>query len=211
MELTTTRKETNTLSTYSEKVIDVPKSYSRGKALGLVNEQSEIVGGQLKAIPHEEDRKMLYLLFMKIGATSELPSNNQLKDQMLNDFWVTLYLKNNLVPGNIPYNIIIELFTLDMVQGTIERKGNNQAAICKAFNEWVVRQDVRERLINERDLRFPDRKPIQIAESSSKPVSLSDYSLEELKTKIQKLKTFKGLKSVDLMIEEMESEIQSRK
>ncbi len=200
----------NTLSTYSDKVIDVPKSYSRSKALGLVSEKSDIVGGQLKAIPHEEDRKLLYLLFMKIGATSELPSNNQLKDQMLNDFWVTMYLKNNLVPGDIPYSIIIELFTMDMVQGVIDRKGNNQAAICKAFNEWIVRQDVRERLINERDVRYPYSKPPQIAKSSKEPVSLSEYSVEELRTKIQKLKTFAGLKSVDLMIEEMENEIDQR-
>jgi len=141
-----------------ETQIEIPAPYSRQKAIKLAREN-----GVENPTPNSKATDMLYLMFMKIGATSELPSDEKLKESFLNDFWLDFYFNNHLCPGDIPFHIILKQFTTAMVQGEkslygISRKGNNQAAICQAFNNWVTRDDVRHMLYRKRDEMYPHKK-----------------------------------------------------
>lgn len=205
------RKETSTsISSRAERSLEVPVNLSRAKALQYINTHSEARGGEILGVPEKEASNMLYRLFMKIGATSELPEDSNLARAFLNDFWTDLYLKNNLVPGDIPFGIIISEFTTAMVQGRIERKGNNQAAICGAFNKWISQQDVRNRLYQVRDRAYPEQKPKQVAENATTQPTVADYSDEELLENLENIKKMAGIKTADQMIEELEAEVERR-
>ena len=136
--------------------VEVPESYSRQKAIKKAKDK----GG--RAIPEKEARINLYMMFVKIGATGEVPQENDLRVSFMNDFWRVIYLENNFCPGDIPFPIIMEEFTKAMIHGIAERKGNNQAAICQAFNKWITREDVRTKLYQKRDAMYPHKKPKQI-------------------------------------------------
>lgn len=151
----------------------------------------------------------MYKLFMKIGARSEVPTKADQRESYLNDFWRSMYMKNHQVPADIPFAIIIEEFTTALVQGEAKRKGNNQAAICQAFNAWICREDVRNRLYEIRNRRYPDAKPKEIPARATEE-SIRDYSDEELHEKLEAIKPFEGLKMVNQMIEELEKEIERR-
>lgn len=209
MELIVNQKETGTLTRYKRSNVEVPANYSRQKSLSYAKDHSEIRGGTVQAIPQRYARKQLYLMLMKIGATGELPQENDLRISFLNDFWNTLYLKNNYCPEDIPFNIIISEFTTALVQGAADRKGNNQAAICQAFNEWISREKVRHRLYQLRDQAYPDSKPKQVAQRAT-PETVKDYSDEELGKKLKSLQPFSDLNMVSLMITEIEKEIDRR-
>jgi hypothetical protein len=149
------------------------------------------------------------MLYIKIGATSEIPQKEAEKVAYMNDFWRTIYLKNNLCPGDIPFSIIIDEFVLALAHGVIDRKGNNQVAICNAFNEWVTRQDVRHRLYQKRDELYPEGKPKQIPKTSPAE-TVADYSNEELLQKYNAIKPMAGLRMVDEMIEKLKQEMNER-
>lgn len=209
MELTESRKETSTLTHYKACSVEVPVNYSRQKALNYTADHSDVRGGRVNAIPQKDARQQLYLMLMKIGATGELPQDEMLRVSFLNDFWSTLYLRNDICPGDIPFGIILSEFTTALVQGVADRKGNNQAAICQAFNNWVKREDVRNRLYLLRDRAYPDQKPKQVPEKATQ-ASIRDCTDEDLSNKLKSIKPMAGIKMVDKMICELESEINRR-
>ena len=192
----------STLRSSQGTTVEVPAAYSRQKAI-------KIVRGQGTPVPHSKATDLLYIMFMKIGAINELPSDERLKESYLNDFWVTFYFDNHLCPGDIPFHIIVQQFTKEMTQGLIERKGNNQAAICKAFNKWVTRDDVRHKLYQKRDQMYPHKKPKQLTKNAT-PETIRDYSDEELRKKLTDIKPMAGIAMVDRMIQELEGEIERR-
>lgn len=175
-----------------------------------MQDQSDVRGGDVKPVPQKEARADLYKLFMKIGATNELPEEKNLLVSFLNDFWETLYLRNHQCPGDIPFHIIISEFTVALVQGVAERKGNNQSAICQAFNAWISRTDVRNRLYQLRDRAYPAQKPKQLSKDAT-PETVEDYTDEELEAKLTSIKPMAGIGMVDQMIAELEKEIGRRK
>lgn len=188
---------------------EVPAQFTREKAIRYLANQSDARGTDVAAVPQKHVRADLYKLFMKIGAMSELPTKTSQMESFLNDFWKTIYLKNHLVPADVPFGIIIEEFTTALVQGSVRRKGNNQAAICQAFNAWITRQEVRNRLIEIHNRRNPDSQPRQIPERASKE-TVQDYSDEQLMEKLESIRPFEGLKLVNQMIEELEKEAERR-
>lgn len=190
-------------------VKEVPEGYSRQKALSVVNEYSDVVGKTVEAYPAPGAIAKLQMLHTKIGADGDLPDDYDERTSWLADLWQTMYLKNNLAPGDIPFPIIIREFTTAMVQGRAERKGNNQAALCQAFNQWISQQNVRNRLYQLRDQAYPEKKPKQITEQATEP-TLGDYSLEELRAKRAIIAKMEGIKTADAMIEELDKEINRR-
>lgn len=214
MEQITARKEISILSSSTEtKAVEIPTELSREKALTRLNDYEDVHGGRLQAIPSEMATNYLYKMFMKIGATNELPSIERESEMFLNDFWGDLYLRNNLCPGNIPFPIIITEFTTAMVQKKVRRKGNNQEAICEAFNEWICRQEVRDNLYLLRDKMYPEKKPQQVTDGKEK--KLCDFSEEELNEQLKKtehtIKQFKSLKFPKEWKAKLEAEIERRK
>ena len=198
------------LKRYKASTVEVPADYSRERAIRYAKDHGEVRGGNVFAIPEPDAQVELYKLHMKIGATNELPREKNMRDSFLNDFWVTLYLRNNLCPGDIPFGIIIQEFTTALVLGEAERKGNNQAAICQAFNQWISQDKVRNRLYQLRDEAYPAQKPKQVAENAT-PETVRDYSDEELQQKLKAIKPMAGVGMVDQMIGELEKEIERRR
>ena len=133
MEVITQPRETSTLSSLQE----VPTEYSRERALRLVQQSSEIRNTALQASPSREAVNMLYRMYEKIGAIQELPGETQMKVSYLSDFWRTLYLKNNLCPGDIPFSIVIEAFTDAVVYG-LERKVITRPLSCGALTGGLL-------------------------------------------------------------------------
>lgn len=209
MELIESQKETSTSISSQAKSVSVPAQLSRGKAREYITGQGEVRGGLVRAVPEREATNLLYRLFMKIGATGELPEENALARSFLNDFWIDLYFKNNLVPDDIPFGIVIHEFTTALVQGRVGRKGNNQAAICEAFNDWITREKVRHRLYQLRDEAYPAQKPKQVPQQATAE-TVRDYSDEELRRKLAAIRHMSGIKMVDEMIAELEAEIGRR-
>lgn len=203
------QKGTNTLRRYKASAVEVPADYSRERALRFAKDHAEIKGGAIDPLPEPEARVELYKLHMKIGASGELPADKNLRESFLNDFWVTLYLRNNLCPVDIPFGIIIREFTTAMVQGVIDRKGNNQAALCQAFNKWIIRQETRNMLYQKRDQMYPNRKPKQVAANAT-PETIEDYTDEELKQKITAIEPMEGIKMVDMMLGKLRAEKKRR-
>lgn len=206
----TSRKETNTLKHYRDCSVEIPETYSREKAMRYADDHSDVRGGLVQALPESGARRRLYLLHMKIGATGELPQKEEVQISYLNDFWSTIYLKNSFCPGDIPFHIILDEFTTAIVQGSVTRKGNNQAAICQAFNEWISRDKVRHRLYQLRDAAYPAQKPKQMAQTAT-PETVRDYSDEEIQSKLSAIRPMAGIKMVDQMIEELECEVERRR
>lgn len=209
MEVIESRKETNTLRRYKACSVEVPANYSRQKAMSYARDHREDRNGMVDPVPQSDARQQLYLMLMKIGATSELPQEKNLRVSFLNDFWSTIYLKNNYCPGDIPFHIILTEFTTAIVQGSADRKGNNQAAICQAFNKWISQDKVRHRLYQLRDEAYPAQKPKQVAQNAT-PETVRDYSNEKLQKRLQSLRPMAGVGMVDQMIGEYEREIKRR-
>lgn len=194
----------NTLTSSTTSLVRVHPLYSRSKAIQVARK-----AGVTHPVPHEDATGMIYLMFMKIGGTKELPSNENLKDSYLNDFWLDFYFNNHLCPADIPFHILIKEFTTAMVQGRIERKGNNQGAICEAFNKWVTREDVRNKLYQKRDQMYPELKPKQIPKRATEE-TVQDYSDLEIVKKYYDIKPMAGIAMVDAMIKELQKEISRR-
>jgi hypothetical protein len=148
---------------------------------------------------------------MKIGAVSELPNDDKLAEVYLNDFWNDLFYKNPLVPLDIPFDIIIDSFTFDVVQGKIERKGNNQAAIIQCFNGWIRSDTTRNNLYAIRNAKYPTRNKILKAENKKK--ELKDYTDTELKEEYLKALSIKekiDLDFIDVWINKIKYEMNER-
>lgn len=204
MEIQENRQKATSMQRRSEICnIEVPREYSRIKAIQFAKKNNS------NAIPETEARQVIYMMLVKIGATSELPQDKQLRVSFINDFWRVMYFKNNYCPGDIPFGIIMDSFTTAMVQGIVERKGNNQAAITQAFNKWVTRDDTRAKLYQKRDEMYPKKKPKRLEKNAS-PETISDYSDEELMEKFNNIQPMKGLKLVDIMLDELKKEIKKR-
>lgn len=169
------QKATNTQTTSSTELPQLAPGETKAAAVGRL-------GGLIskEPIPADQDRKSLYLLMMKIGATGELPSRKDLKDAMLNDFWLDLYWKNPMVPNQIPFSVIIREFKTYAVQNSHDRKGNNQGEIIRQFNEWIQRPKVLEDLVHLRNELYPELKPKELAENSEGK-TLQQYTWHELK------------------------------
>lgn len=204
-------------STELQKATNTPTTSSI-KQLAPVETKAQAIArlGGLKTVepvPADQDRKNLYLLFMKIGATGELPSRKELKDAMLNDFWLDLYWKNPIVPSQIPFSIIIREFKTYAVQNTHERKGNNQGEIIRQFNKWIQRPGTLEDLTHLRNELFPELKPKELAErTEEKP--LEKWQDSELKEALEKARYHKNkfpIPYLDKWIGKLETEIEKRK
>lgn len=205
MEIQESRPKATSMQKHSAtSEVEVPEKYSRQKAIQYAKKNGS------NPIPQSGARKMMYMMLMKIGATGELPQRKNLQVSFLNDFWRVMYFENNYCPGDIPFPIIMDSFTTAMVQGTISRKGNNQAAICQAFNKWITREDVRHRLYQKRDEMYPNAKPKQITKNAT-PETIQDYSDEELKQKIKDIEPMAGgVRIVDEMLEKLNEEVERR-
>lgn len=164
MDIVKSRKD-NRLSSFSAGEgtgVEVPENFSRGKALQyLKNREAK------HAKAHKNTINKMYELYLRIGATGELPDTVKHTEYFLSDFWCKMYLENNLVPSDIPFDVVIDVFSGALMRGEAHRKGNNQAAICEAFNDWVTKPDVRNRLYAERDRQYPSNKPKQIEQTGS--------------------------------------------
>lgn len=194
------------------------RTTSLTKQLALVETKAQAIerfGGMktMEPIPADKDRKNLYLLFMKIGATGELPSRKELKDAMLNDFWLDLYWKNPIVPAQIPFAVIIREFKTYAVQNSHERKGNNQGEITRQFNNWIRRPKVLEDLVHLRNELFPELKPKELqASTEEKPIQKwQDSELTEALEKARKQKEQFPIPFMDRWITKLETEIEQRK
>jgi len=205
MEITKRREIGTSSSLVGRNSAVVPFRLSREKAIKRLKEK----GVGFNGIPEKQATDLLYVLFVKIGAVSELPSNAKIAEKFLNDFWSVLYLQNNLCPADIPFDIIINSFSVALVHGTVERKGNNQAAICKAFNEWITRDDVRHRLYEARNRTYPNQKSKELAKDAT-PETIKDYTNEQLLRKINQITPMAGISLVDQMLQELKKEKKAR-
>lgn len=210
MQLIENQKATSTPRRSKAYNVSVPAHYSRQDVMQQANTHSDVRGADVRPMPESDARRQLYLLHMKIGATNELPDDDDIRISYLNDFWRTIYLKNNQCPADIPFTIIFEEFTMAMVQGRAKRRGNNQAAIVQAFNSWLSDTDVRNRLYQLWYEKDPDAQPKQLPENAT-PETVTDYSDEELQKKLSSIKPFAGICMVDRMIEELEDEVERRR
>lgn len=180
-QLATHLKEINTsnFSTETKNVIPVDIDYelSREKA---IKKLTSVNIGNAQAIPNVSRAAidMLYRLHMKIGATNQLPEDVKHSESYLKDLWVSIYLKNNKCPGDIPFPIIMEEFIEFCVQNNDGRKGNNHAAICSAFNSWVTQEANRNKLYQIRNDRYPSKAPKQLeSKSRNRKITHSDDEL----------------------------------
>lgn len=120
-----------------------------------------------------------------------------------------MYLKNPIVPGHIPFDVIIEEFTTFAVQNSSDRYGNNQAAIIQQFNNWIKKAEVQHKLTALRDQRYPEKAPAKLKESNP-TVKIEDLTTQALKQRIESMLPFEGLKTVDAMIAEYRAELDRR-
>ena len=206
-ESTELQKATTTPTTSSTDVPQLAESETKAAAV-------ERLGGlvSVEPLPPTQARKNLYLLMMKIGATGELPSRKELKDAMLNDFWLDLYWKNPKVPTQIPFSVIIREFKTYAVQHTHERKGNNQGEIIRQFNAWIQRPKVLADLVNLRNKLYPHLKPKELAEQTEeKPVEKwQDAELKEALEKARDQKKKFPIPYLEQWINKLETEIETR-
>jgi hypothetical protein len=160
------RKETGLSSTYHGRPsAKIPDNFSRAKANQYIVNRSNT--GPVSPGPEKDTLKAMYELYVKIGAIDELPSDHDQIDGYLSELWNEVFYDNDLVPADIPGDIVIAEFTRAVVSGLADRKGNNMAAIISAFNKWIVKQDIRERLYKSRDKYYPGQKPKALPPASS--------------------------------------------
>jgi hypothetical protein len=199
----------------------VPTEYSRAKAFALVRalEDPEIKNTKVNPVASETACKLLYKLFMKIGATNELPTDYDDALSMLADFWKDMYLKNPLCPDHIPFTIIISAFTTYAVQNSRERRGNNQAAIISQFNEWISHPATKHALIAKKHELYPSSKPAQLTSGTGgvkyagDPKTfreLSEIETDTIRERIEQLKRLKGIKTADELLQTYENELNQR-
>ena len=186
----------------------IPVAFSRRKALKLLSERKELAVVVHTGIPSKEAIRSIQMLHTKIGASNDLPQKAELRYSYLCELWNTMYLKNNLCPGDVPFPIVLTEFTEALVHGRAERKGNNMSAIVQCFNAWIVKEEVRFKLIQERDRIFPASKPKQVGGRTSS--NLSELSVEELEHRIKKLQPFEKLKTTQEMKKSYEEELAKR-
>ena len=139
-----------------------------------MDSQSEAVGKPVHPIPDKNGVNKLYTMYLRIGGLNELPSESKPIDAFLKDFWLYLYFENRYIPVDIPFDVLMHEFTKSLIHGDAQRKGNNQAEICRAMNNWVQNPDVRAKLYQVRDRFYPSQKPKQI-EKKSKPSKSGTY------------------------------------
>lgn len=151
-------------SYHGRPAVKVSDNFSRAKAIQYISNRSE--GGSVAPAPEKETVNALYELYVKIGAIDELPSDTERTEGYLCELWREVFYTNNLVPADIPGDIIITEFTRAVVSGRAGRKGNNMAAIIASFNHWIVKQDVRSGLYSKRDQYYPGRQPKALPPSS---------------------------------------------
>jgi len=176
--------------------------------LKLLSERKELAVVVHTGIPSKEAIRSIQMLHTKIGASNDLPQKVELRYSYLCELWNTMYLKNNLCPGDVPFPIVLTEFTEALVHGRAERKGNNMSAIVQCFNAWIVKEEVRFKLIQERDRIFPASKPKQVGGRTSS--NLSELSVEELEHRIKKLQPFEKLKTTQEMKKSYEEELAKR-
>lgn len=202
-----------TLKPTSAESVPIAYNLSRQKALDTLQ------GQEPKADEQVYDR--LYELYYKIGATGELPDISfdhhgsptqksiRQRNSYFNDLWKTMYLYNAIVPGYLPFDIIIEQFVTYAVQNSDTRKGNNQGAIITQFNAWIQDQAVIHKLIRLRDSRYPHEKPKSLTEKNQQ--KLSELSTEEIHKRIEQLQPLKEIAMTNQIIERYQQELKKRK
>lgn len=162
----------------NSQTVKIPDNFSRAKASQYLANRSE--SGATDPYPETDTVKALYELYVKIGAREELPSDNEGKEGFLSGLWIDIFFKNNLVPADIPADIVISEFSRALVTGVADRKGNNMSAIITAFNKWVVRKEVRQRLYEKRDHYYPGQKPKALPKASSYSKDPEEAEMERL-------------------------------
>jgi|GEM_PF-1338725 len=183
-----TMQSTSLQENDSEKLV-VKWNYSREKIRELVEAQKDAVGKDVVPTPERNAVDSLYQMYLRIGGIKELPSDNEAIDFYLKDFWKFLYLENKYVPVDIPFDVLIKEFIKALVHGEAERKGNNQAELCRAMNKWVQDPDVRNKLYQTRDIVYSKQKPKQIPKKSFKSGSFyENQTNREIKEMYQKIK-----------------------
>jgi len=75
------------LRPYEESSREMPAKHSRQKIFAMLKDPA-LEG--VTPVPHRTVTASLYKLFMKIGATNELPVETALQVSFLNDFWNTM-------------------------------------------------------------------------------------------------------------------------
>lgn len=174
----------------------------------LLQEKEKSSGIAHRPVSANETITALQVLYSKIGASNDLPKSTNERISYFNEIWVTMYLRNNLCPGDVPFDIIINKFTEALVHGKAERKGNNMAAIVQCFNRWIVNEKTRQELYIERDRLYPNSKPKQLKSESG--INVSDLSVSEIRSRIEGLQPFMSMKSVQDLKETYEKELKRR-
>ena len=175
-----TRPADNRPSTSFPAATEIPYQYSRSKALNLLENKSDATGREESGKASADAVNKMYEMYLKIGATNELPEKEEHIESYLSDFWRTIYLHNNMVPPDMPFDVIIDEFAGKLVRGEIDRKGNNQAALCQAFNKWVTYTETRNRLYELRDRKYPSDKPKQLQEGSGYASSQEEADMNRM-------------------------------
>ncbi len=206
-----------------QKPTSAPPS-NRVVVISSLNTRQEVLKDPARNVVQKLDKQCKALfqeLYHKIGANAELPEirfrdGNPIGETVLRrdayfaDLYKTMYLKNAIVPGDIPFEIILEAFTLHAVQNSHLRKGNNQAAIVRQFNEWIVNSSVQQGLRSEFYVRYPEKQPLKLEDPKDKSIELAELNVEELQERISKLKPFRFLEMTQKIIKKYEVELESR-
>lgn len=168
--------------------------FSRRKLFALKKSRSETVNAPVQITPSKEAVDYLQLMLVKIGGKSQLPTGRtpEERDQKtmiyLSDWWRLLYFENHLVPDDITYDIIITTFT-DALVTELKKVYHNQQSITQAFNDWIVREDVRLNLIHKRNQVYGEPKKIAeraTQKSYGRPEGLIDNeSFQEIQDSIR--------------------------
>lgn len=152
----------------------------------------------------------LLVMYKQIGAMSEIPQDIKDRQMYLTDLYHNLYLRNNLIPRDIPFDVLIEEFVQANYRGEATRKGNNPVAIIQSVRQWLITEQARINLYQARDSKYPSKKPKQLAEVSKKPITFDEYSDAVLLQKIKHVELVAFTESGKALLEELTKEKQKR-
>lgn len=152
----------------------------------------------------------LLVMYKQIGAMSEIPQDIKDRQMYLTDLYHNLYLRNNLIPRDIPFDVLIEEFVQANYRGEATRKGNNPVAIIQSVRQWIITEQARINLYQARDSKYSSKKPKQLAEVSKKPITFDEYSDAVLLQKIKHVELVAFTESGKALLEELTKEKQKR-
>lgn len=150
-------------------------------------------------------------MYKILGASKEIPAEENETRYFVNSFYRIVFLENNYIPNDIPFDVLLACFSKVLIYGKVERKGNNISAMVQALNDWLVHGNAMETLYEMRDVMHPDMKPLQLTERKRTPIS--EIPTKELQSRLENLKRMSmgfGMDLVKEMIRNYETELRRR-